>query len=154
MANPLIPHRAEQPNVLSGLIRKRAEIAGLIEHAQAQIERYTAELDHVEATIRIFNKEVDIGAIGSRPVPPRHAAYKGEVSRLVRHTLSQAPDPLTSRDLALVLMTERSLPLGDKELAVVMVKRVCACLITLRRKGRVRVAGIRGSLQTWEWVSL
>jgi hypothetical protein len=34
MANDLIPDGAEQPNVLHALTRKRAELAGKIEHLQ------------------------------------------------------------------------------------------------------------------------
>jgi len=46
-----------------------------------------AELDHIDAAVRIFNPSIDIQAIRSKPVPPRHAAFKGEVTRLVFKSL-------------------------------------------------------------------
>lgn len=55
-------------------------------------------------------------------MPPRHAAFKGEVSRIVFKTLRTADGPVTSRDIALRLMEERSLNPSDKELSVIMVK--------------------------------
>jgi len=150
MANEIIPPDAEQPNVLHALTRKRAEIAGRIEHNQLTLRHLIAELDHIDATIRIFNPSIDIGAIPSRPAPPRHAAFKGEVSRIVFKTLRTADGPVTSRDIALRLMEERGLNPSDKELSVIMVKRVCACLRVQKRKGLVRNVECFGNLQGWE----
>lgn len=152
MPNELIPVDADQPNVLHALTRKRAEIAGRIEHAQLELRHLIAELDHVDATIRIFNPDIDIGAIRSKPVPPRHAAFKGEVTRLVLTSLRHAEAPITSRDIALKLMVGRGLNPEDRELSVIMVKRVCACLRVQKRKGIVRNAPSAGSLQGWELV--
>uniref|UniRef100_B0SXQ2 Uncharacterized protein n=1 Tax=Caulobacter sp. (strain K31) TaxID=366602 RepID=B0SXQ2_CAUSK len=152
MSNDVIPWDADQPNVLHALTRKRAEIAGQIEHNQLTLRHLIAELDHVDATIRIFNPAVDIGAIRSKPVPPRHAAFKGEVTRVVFKTLREATAPVTSRDIAIRLMNERGLNPDDKELSVIMVKRVCACLRVQKNKGLIRNAESFGNLQGWEAV--
>lgn len=148
----IIPEGTQQPNVLYALTRKRAEIAGQIEHNQLALRRLIAELDHIDAAIRIFNPSIDIGAIPSKPVPPRHAAFKGEVTRIVFKALRTASGPLTSRDIALLLMKERGLNPNDKELSVIMVKRICACLRVQKNKGLVRNVECFGSLQGWEVV--
>lgn len=150
MANEIIPPDAEQPNVLHALTRKRAEIAGQIEHNQLTLRHLIAELDHIDAAIRIFNPSIDIQAIRSKPVPPRHAAFKGEVTRIVFKSLRESDVPLTSRDIALLLMKERGLNPDDRQLSVIMVKRICACLRVQKRKGLVRNAEHLGSLQGWE----
>lgn len=150
MSNDIIPWDADQPNVLHALTRKRAEIAGKIEHSQLELRHLIAELDHIDAAIRIFNPSVDIGANRSKPVPPRHAAFKGEVTRVVFKTLRDAQAPVTSRDIARRLMTERGLNPDDRELSVIMVKRVCACLRVQKKKGLVRNAESLGNLQGWE----
>ncbi len=152
MANELIPFDADQPNVLHALTRKRAEIAGQIEHNQLSLRHLIAELDHIDATIRIFNPAIDIEAIRSKPVPPRHAAFKGEVTRVVFNALREAKTPLTSRDIALRLMSERGLNPDDRELSVIMVKRVCACMRVQKMKGLVQIAAMLGNLQGWELV--
>ena len=54
--NSIVPPGAEQPNVLHALTKKRAEIAGRIEHCQFTMRQLIAELDHVDATIRISLK--------------------------------------------------------------------------------------------------
>ncbi|MFC3071209.1 hypothetical protein [Phenylobacterium soli] len=147
--NDLIPPDAEHPNVLHALIGKRAEIAGRIEHTQLQLRHLITELDHLDATIRVFDPTVDVGDIRSKPVPPRHAAFKGEVTRIVFRTLRSADGPVTSRDIARRLMTERGLNPEDRELSIIMVKRVCACLRVQRHRGLVRNAPAEGSLQGW-----
>jgi hypothetical protein len=148
--NDIVPADADQPNVLHALTRKRAEIAGKIEYNQLELRHLIAELDHIDAAIRIFNPDIDIGAIRSKPVPPRHTAFKGEVTRVVLKTLREAKAPLTSRDLAMILMKERGLNPDDRELALIMVKRVGQCLQAKRRNGLVRVASSIGALQAWE----
>jgi hypothetical protein len=40
-------------HVLSGLVRKRAEIAGQIEHTQAELRKFVTDLDAIDAAIRI-----------------------------------------------------------------------------------------------------
>lgn len=152
MAHDIIPHDADQPNVLHALTRKRAEVAGQIEHNQLALRHLIAELDHLDATIRIFNPAIDIGAIRAKPVPPRHAAFKGEVTRVVFKALREAREPITSRDIALRLMNERGLNPDDRELSVIMVKRVCACLRVQKQKGLIRNAESLGNLQGWEAV--
>ncbi len=149
MVHELIPLGAEQPNVLHALIRKRAEVAGQIEHNQLLLRHLIAELDHLDATIRIFNPAVDIGEIRSKAVPPRHAAFKGEVTRLVFKSLREASEPITSRDIAMVLMKERGLNMDDRELSVIMVKRVLACLRVQKRKGYVKNVPTDGDLLGW-----
>jgi hypothetical protein len=141
-----------QPNfshVLYALTRKRAEIAGKIEHNQLMLRQLITELDHIDAAIRIFDPTIDLENIKPKPVPPRHAAFKGEVTRIVLKMLRQAKAPLTSRDIALELMKQRGLSPDDRALSVVMVKRVCACLRKHRLNGVVAVAPIEGKLQGW-----
>ena len=53
----------ENEHVLSGLTRKRAEIAGQIEHAQDSLRKLVMSLDAIDAAICIFDPTADIGAI-------------------------------------------------------------------------------------------
>jgi hypothetical protein len=56
------------------------------------------------SAIRIFDPEADIGAIKTKAYPPRHAAFRGEMMRHVMGCLRMASDPVTSRDIATVVM--------------------------------------------------
>ena len=62
--------------VLSGLIRKRAEVAGGLEAAQQRVRQLIIDIDNVDATIRLFAPDIDLEEIRPKPLPPRHAAFK------------------------------------------------------------------------------
>ena len=128
-------------HVVTALIRKRAELAGQIEHAQTALRQLIIDLDNLDATIRLFKPDIDLEEIRPQPVPPRHAALKGEISRMVMDTLRQSHRPLTTRDLAQHVMAERGLNTADKRLVKLVGKRVGACLRHQRAKGLLRSEG-------------
>lgn len=68
-----------EPHVLTGLVAKRREIAGKIEHLQDQLRQHVIDLDHVDAAIHIFDPSIELEEIKSRPVPPRHQAFRTRV---------------------------------------------------------------------------
>jgi hypothetical protein len=139
----------ENEHVLSGLTRKRAEIAGQIEHTQAALRRLVTDLDAIDAAIRIFDPEADIDAIKAKAYPPRHAAFRGEMMRHVMGCLRMASEPLTSRDIATVVMKARGLSPDDAELLVTIRKRVGACMWKLKQAGYAREVPIAGELKGW-----
>jgi hypothetical protein len=73
-------------HVLSGLIAKRAELAGQIEMMQRDMRELVATIGHIDATIRAFDPNAEIEDIKPK-LPPRFQAFKGEVSRLVLNAL-------------------------------------------------------------------
>ena len=139
----------ENEHVLGGLTRKRAEIAGQIEHTQAVLRKLVTDLDAIDAAIRIFDPEADIGAIKPKVYPPRHAAFRGEMMRHVMGCLRVASEPVTTRDVATVVMKARGLNPDDPELLVTIRKRVGACMWKLKQAGYVREVPIAGELKGW-----
>jgi hypothetical protein len=77
-------------HVISGLIAKRAELGGRIEFAQAELRQMLIDLDSLDATIRLFDPEIDLVEIKPKPLPARNQAFRGEVSRIVLGTLRKA----------------------------------------------------------------
>ena len=139
----------ENEHVLGGLTRKRAEIAGQIEHTQDALHKLVVNLDAIDAAIRIFDPQADIGAIHPKQYPPRHAAFRGEMMRHVLGCLRLADKPVTSRDIALTVMRARGLSPDDGELVVTIRKRVGACLWKLKQSGFVQEVAIGGELKGW-----
>jgi hypothetical protein len=140
----------ENEHILGGLTRKRAEIAGQIEHAQDALRKLVMNLDAIDAAIRIFDPQADIGAIHPKQYPPRHQAFRGEMMRHVMGCLRVAQKPVTSRDIALVVMKARGLDPADAELLVTIRKRVGACMWKLKRDGHVREIPVEGELKGWQ----
>jgi hypothetical protein len=140
----------ENEHVLAGLTRKRSEIAGQIERTQDALRKLVGDLDAIDAAIRLFDPEADITAIRSRQYPPRHAAFRGEMMRHVMGCLRLAEGkPVTTRDIATVVMKARGLNPEDAELLVTIRKRVGACMWKLKQAGAVKEKAGVGDLKEW-----
>ncbi|MFM9846624.1 MAG: hypothetical protein ACKVP3_05635 [Hyphomicrobiaceae bacterium] len=140
------------PHVLTGLVAKRREIAGKIEHLQDQLRQHVIDLDHVDAAIHIFDPSIELEEIKSRPVPPVHAAFRGEVSRILLAALRNAKKPLTTAELAQRVMAERGLDANNARLLKTIGKRTGACLRHWRSRGVASAQQGPGQYQLWQIV--
>lgn len=138
------------PHVVTGLIEKRREIAGRIEDLQRQLKLAVTELDHIEASVRIFKPDIDLGEYGPRPVPPPHEAFKGEVTRILLGALREAGRPLHTQALTEILMRERGLPYDDLVARKTILRRVGACLNHWKRRGVVTASPGPGQMLNWQ----
>jgi len=143
----------ENEHVISGLLRKRAELAGMLEHHQAKVRQLMIDLDSVDATIRMFAPDIELNEIKPKPLPPRHAAYKGEVARIVLGTLREAGRPCSTQELTMHVMAERGMNTADKRLVKTVNKRVSASLRHHRNKGLLRSLEGLGAHLMWEIVN-
>lgn len=151
MSRPINPNPEKAlPHVVTALIAKRSELAGQIEHLQGEVRRATIELDHVEATLRIFKPDIDVEGITPRPVPPAHHAFRGEVSRILLEALRKAGRPLSTTELTDLVMRERGLNVDDAKLRQTMGRRVGASLAHWRRERGV-LESFRGEGQVHYW---
>jgi hypothetical protein len=116
-----------ETHVLSGLMTKRAELAGRVEFVQTELRQLIIDLDNLDATIRLFDPEIDLVAIKPKPLPARNTAFRGEVARIVLSTLRKADKPLPLHEITMHVMVGRSLNAADKPLLKVLSKRVGAC---------------------------
>jgi hypothetical protein len=69
--------------------------------------------------------------------------------RHVMGALRLAKGPVTTRDIALVVMKARGLNSEDAEMLVVIRKRVGACMWKLKQTGHVREVPADGDLKAW-----
>ena len=136
-------------HVVSALKAKRAEIAGRIEHAQGTLRQLVIDLDHVDATLRLYVPDIDLETIKPHPMPPRHSAFRGELTRIIFDAMRAAPGPVTSHDLARTVMAGRGLSPDDLGMFRVMVKRVGAAMRNHRVRGLVTGERIDGTMFAW-----
>lgn len=136
-------------HVLSGLISKRAELAGQIETMQREMRELVATIGHIDAAIRVFDPEADLSDIKPK-LPPRFQAFKGEVTRLVLNALRKSDKPLPVSDLTLIVAAGRGINSDDKPFMRVLSRRVGACLRNLRKKKLVQMTRPPGSLGLWQ----
>lgn len=136
---------ATHPNTVSALRGKRGEIAGLIDALQDQLRAAIIGLDHIDATLRMFDPDIELDEIRPKPLPPRHHAFKGQVTRAIL-TMLRAEGAMDAKAITIRLMAERELNAADKALVKAMHKRIGAALRNLRDRALVRSESGRGPL--------
>jgi len=57
-----------ESHIVSGLISKHTELAGLIQFHRTAIEHIATDLQHVDATLKLFAPEFDLRSLGTRRV--------------------------------------------------------------------------------------
>lgn len=139
-----------ETHVLSGLVAKRAELAGEIERTQAALQRMVRDLENLDATILLFDADYQIEAIKPKTFrPPEDWAKRGEMSRMILTILRQSTEPLTTRDIAFQMMQERALDTGDVRFLRLMTKRVGVALRHQRNRGLVQADQGPGQYMIW-----
>ncbi|MBV9814027.1 MAG: hypothetical protein JO326_14860 [Acetobacteraceae bacterium] len=127
----------EHEHVVSGLLRKRAELAGELEALQARAGELIASLDGLDTAIRLFAPDAELDAVGPKRPAVLHAAMPGQTSRAVLEALRDAAQPFTTRELTLHAMAGRGLDADDHALFLTVQKRALASLRNLRMRGLV-----------------
>src|SRR3954447_11570546 len=110
---------------IGALVRKRAEVAGLVELRRAELDALTANLGHLDATLRLFDPEIRLDAI--RPKAPRPAAVPGRpeiTTRMVLDALRRAGELLGVLEIAARLLAEMGADAGDARLLRAVTERV------------------------------
>lgn len=136
--------------VVAGLVERRAQIAGAIELAQLEVRRLIADLDTVDAALRVFAPDLATETDRARPVPPQHQALRGSVKATIEAALRGATAPVTTEMLALRLLEERRLPTTDPQLRKLFIARAGAALFHMARRGAVRRGEAQGRFNGWE----
>lgn len=137
------------PHVVTALRSKRAELAGQIDALQDQLREAMIAVDHVDSTLRLFVPDIDLDEIRPKPLPPRHHAFKGQVTRSILAMLRKE-GAMDAKAITLRLMAERELNLNDKVLVKAMQKRIGAALRNLRERTLVRSSEGPGGFLTWQ----
>ncbi len=135
----------ERPNTVAGLMEKRRQLQAELKAAEKAARNIRIDLDHLDAAIRLFTEDAP------RRLPSRsvaHRAGRGEMIRHVLRCLREAKGPLTSLDIAEAYMKARGLEASD-ETAVLLRKRVGACLNSLKHQGTIRPVPQEGLYKGW-----
>lgn len=134
-------------HVISGLLRRRRELAGDVFELMARVDVMANDIDALDRALRLFDPGIDLDAIPalqSRPKPDW--ALRGEVARIVFAILKETPEPLSTQALTAEIMARRGFA---GEVTRLHLKRVRKCLDRQKTNGRLRVQSI-GGLICWQ----
>jgi hypothetical protein len=138
-------------HVVSALRAKRGELAGRIDALQDQLREAMIDIDHVDCTLRLFDPDIDLDEIKPKPLPPRHHAFKGQVTRAILAML-RTEGAMDTKAITIRIMAERDLNMQDKTLAKAMQKRIGAAMRNLRERRLAQSAQGVGQMQVWSLV--
>jgi hypothetical protein len=103
-----------EPHVVSALVAKRSEVAGLIADLERKAAQQRADLVHVDAVLRLYAPELEPECIPTRAARRRNGWFKpGELVRMVLDILRIAPAPMSSKEIAAAVMVRRGLDPAD-----------------------------------------
>lgn len=141
-----------ESHVVSGLIAKRADMAGLVEHHKKEMVRLVGVLGHLDATIKLFAPEIDLRTMRAKEHRQRSQHFRpGECQRLVLEIFRDAVGPISSRQIAEQIIARKRLE-PSAALFEQMQKTALAILHRLEKADTVVLAGKDGLGQTWTLV--
>jgi len=133
----------ERPNTVAGLEMKRAELARLRDQLETDLRAVTADIDHLDAAILMFN-----GERRHERYIRRYRAKKGSVRRFVLAALRDASGPVTTKMLTDAWCEARGLRTDDTTWTILR-NRLGACLTGLKGQGVVVGAGMVDGYKGW-----
>ena len=139
----------EHEHVISGLIRKRGEVAGQIDAAQNTVRQLMADLAHIDATLRLFEPGINLSGVKIRVIPGHAAALYGEMTRHIMDILRGASEPLSVMQIVSAIVAKRGLAADDGHLIEALRKRVGAALRTCKARGTAMSAHGQGLQLVW-----
>jgi len=125
-----------ESHVVSALVNKRAEIAGMITRTEQQLGQFRADLVHLDATIRLFAPEMEPKTIPAKRIRQSDLWFEqGELSRRVLDALRQAGEPIRAPDLVRAVMIDKGLDPADRPSFVRVQWKVRDTLNRLNKRG-------------------
>lgn len=139
-----------EPLVVTGLLAKRSEIAGLIDHHRKQITDHQAGLAHLDATIHLFAQQIALRTLRPKQQRERNHYFRpGEAPRAILDSLRRAGKARTSRELAEQILRQRGVELR-MDLIEALQKSLLMAIKSLETKGLVRVDSVaKGCVRAW-----
>lgn len=144
-----------ESHVVSGLVAKHSELAGIIQFHRTEIERVTADLKHLDATIKLFSPETDLRSLGAKRVTSSSASMGGfkhfkskESQTMILDQLRVALEPLSAMMICTAIMADRGME-DTKDLRISIQRTLTGTLRRLEKRGLVEEAERSGLTVFW-----
>jgi len=138
--------------VLAGLTKRRAELTGEADMLKARLAQIGVDVGHLDAVIRQFDPDYDLGSIRPKRLRGPDVAGRGEMSRFILSVLREATEPVTTQETARRLMVERGQDMEDRRLVAQTMKRVGMAFSRQKALETVRAIQGAGSVTLWDIV--
>jgi hypothetical protein len=133
-----------EPHVIAALRRKRSELGGVVSQLEQRLVKHRADLAHLDATMRLFDPDIRPQEIRPRQQRAHNVWFRpGECLRLIYDELRDAPQPVTTRELAVRLMRVKAMPTNDDRCRELIQKTILGSLNRAKETiARIETAGV------------
>jgi hypothetical protein len=131
-------------HVIGALRRKRSEMGGVVNQLEQRLVRHRADLAHLDGTMRLVDPDIQPQEIRPRQQRASSVWFRpGECLRLIYDELRDAPQPVTTRELAVRLMRVKALPIDDDRRRELIQKTILGSLNRAKETiARIETAGV------------
>ncbi len=144
-----------ESHIVSGLVAKHSELAGLIKFHRAEMARVAADLKNLDATLKLFAPEIDLRSLGTTRV--RKVSIGGGFKRfkckeshtLILDQLRVATKPQTTAMICTAIMSDKGIE-DTKELRTSIQRTLTGSLRRLCQRGLIKEAGRKGLTVLWQ----
>jgi hypothetical protein len=138
-------------NVVSGLIAKRRELAGIIDKLQRQLDQHRADLTHIDGALRVLATDLNPEKIRPKRAYRRNRYFaRNELSRLCLGVLCTAGDELLNTDdIAGRVIAVKGFDQADAILRAAIREQVGSTVKRLHRSGATENIGA-GRASKWK----
>jgi hypothetical protein len=137
-----------EPHVISALRNKRSELGGVVDQLEQRLEQHRADLAHLDATMRLFDPDIRPQEVRPKQQRVRSAWFRpGECLRLIYDELRDAPQAVTTRELAERVMRTKAMPTSDDRRRALIQKTILGSL----NRAKETIARIEtGGVVSWQ----
>ena len=146
-----------ESHVVSALTDKRAELLGLIEHHQVQIQCLSINIDQLDATLLLFDADYDFKKAKSKGIRVTNPWFKqGEVPRLLLEMLGKSEQPISTTQLTGNLIQLKGIDVAGLKERDRLSKLVFGALKRMSGRQQVKctgkIKGAGGGVMLWALV--
>ena len=114
--------------VIDGLQDKRLELVGLVGRLEQQLADHRVSLTHLDATLRLFDPNLLLQDTDPQQRERVSWFRPGECLRAIYDVLREAPQPLTTRDVAKRVIAAKDMTIADERTQALIQKTILASL--------------------------
>jgi hypothetical protein len=142
---------AEKNPVISGLISKRRELAGIIDKMQRLLDQHRADLTHIDGALRVLATDLDPETIRPKRIYRRNRYFaRNELSRLCLSVLRTAEGELLSTDeIAGRVIAGKGFDVEDAILRAAIREQIASTVKRLHRNRAIENIGA-GRASKWK----
>lgn len=144
-----------ESHIVSGLVAKHSELAGLIRHHQNEINRIAADLNHLDATLKLFAPDMDLRRLRAKHIRKSNmGGFKyfkpGESHLLILDILREAGQPRLTTEIISRVIEKKELE-DTRAVRETLLRTITGSLRRLEQREIVQgTANGKGRALSWE----